>query len=676
MRRALPVLTVVLCLLGWTGSAAAQGTAVAQRKAAEEALEKAQRLSDGRGIRTGRELTTALIEVARRRTALSRADRLEANSLLGRPTDPQDTAQTGGPYTTTDVKRQCTPHFCVHWVEIPDDAPDLTDTSPADGIPDYVNKVMVAAEAAWATEVVDLGWRAPKSDGALGGGDGLTDIYIKELNPGAARGLYGYANTDPQASSRSQYGFLVLDDDYSFQDFPRYGGNPDKPLQVTVAHEFNHVLQFGYDMAQDNWMYESTATWAEEKVFPSVDDYIAIYLPGWTQRPRQPITDSANGKEYGSAVWNLWLDELFGPEVIRDAWALSDTPANTVQGGGFAPKAYAAAIEAERPGFSPAFGEFAAATATWDVPLTGFPEGDKYGDVKRENASPLPADGTLRSTALDHTGFALYDIAIPDGSVGRLDLAAAFPSGTAGYVALVGDDGSAVTREPEVLPSGGGTTVSLSNPSQFSRITAVLVNTDIQNTGYDFQCEDWNWARNNQTVNFGLSAHPAGDPIAAVPPIPAATTTDCSPNVAPTPTPTATPSVTATPTPTPTVTPPVATSIRLSRNSTRISSVLRKGVLSLFAQTNKAGRHSARATVDARTAKRLKVGRRTTTAGTGRRTATAPARLKINVKLSRKMRAALKRNRRRAVKLKVAVTFAPADGTPVVRRTITIKLKP
>ena len=78
-------------------------------------------------------------------------------------------------------------------------------------------------------------------------------------------------------------------------------------------------------------------------------------------------------------------------------------------------------------------------------------------------------------------------------------------------------------------------------------------------------------------------------------------------------------------------------------------------MLALFARTNKAGRLTARATVDRATAKRLKVGRRTTSAGTGRRTATAPARVKINVKLTRKVRAALKRaDEARTLRIKVA----------------------
>ena len=129
-------------------------------------------------------------------------------------------------------------------------------------------------------------------------------------------------------------------------------------------------------------------------------------------------------------------------------------------------------------------------------------------------------------------------------------------------------------------------------------------------------------------------------------------------------------------TPPPPPPPPPATSVRLTRNTTRIASAARKGVLSLFARTNKAGRLTARATVDTATAKRLKVGRRTTTAGTGRRTATAPARVKISVKLTRKVRAALRRETKRTLRIKVQVTFVPADGTRAVRRTLSILLRP
>lgn len=676
----LPRLTTfaLLAVLAWASPAQAD-PASERRDAAEDALAAAQRLSDGHGIRTGRELTPALLEVARQRPALSRSDRAEADSLLGRPTDPSDTLQTAGPYTVAEQTPACTAHFCVHWVASTADQPPLAD-GDHNGLPDYIEKIMTAAEQSYDAEVTGLGWQPPKSDGGLGGDSGKTDIYVKELNPGNQKGLYGYANTDSPQSGRFRYGFLVLDNDYDVFEFPRYNDVPDDPIEVTVAHEFNHVLQFNYDISQDGWMYEASATWMEDKVFPAVDDYL-IYMPRWDELSTQPITSAANTKQYGSAVFNHWLEAAYGgPAVIRDAWAGSASPANTVQGGGFAPQAYDAAIRAHGgPGFMPAFGEFATATATWDVPATGFHEGEKYGRVDPSGA--LQADGQVRPTDLDHTGFRLYDV--PASSAGRLDLSVAVPSGTNGYIALVGDDGATVDRAARTLIGGGGATVSLADPAKYTRITAVLVNTDVQQDGYEADCDDWNWTRDGQGVNVRLSEHAAGDPASPAPATPATTISDCTPAVAPSPSPTPTPSPTATVsptvTPTPTVVPPPpppATSVSLSRNSTKLASVARKGALSLFARTNKAGRLSARGTVDGTTAKRLEVGRRTTTAGTGSRTATAPSRLKITVKLTRTLRAAIKRNPERALKIRVAVTFTPVDGTGAVTRRITITLKP
>ncbi len=40
-------------------------------------------------------------------------------------------------------------------------------------------------------------------------------------------------------------------------------GPPIESMQVTAAHEYNHILQFNYDLFEQVWMYESTATWVE-----------------------------------------------------------------------------------------------------------------------------------------------------------------------------------------------------------------------------------------------------------------------------------------------------------------------------------------------------------------------------------------------------------------------------
>ena len=75
-------------------------------------------------------------------------------------------------------------------------------------------------------------------------------------------------------------------------------------------------------------MFESTAVWAEDKVFDGINDWF-FYLPSWATLPGQPITSAGDGvspsaddlKMYGSAIWNHWVERRYGPETIRRAWS-------------------------------------------------------------------------------------------------------------------------------------------------------------------------------------------------------------------------------------------------------------------------------------------------------------------------------------------------------------------
>jgi hypothetical protein len=691
--RSAPAVLVVLAglVLLLAAPVAAQSGADPQREAAEDALADAQRLAEGEGVRTGRELTTALLEVARERRFLSRSDREQADRLLARPTDPGD-GGVGGPYAdSARVMRTCSAHFCVHWVTSTADAPPPADLDSCTS-PDFVDKVITALEQSYAVENVQLGWRTPVADGTRGG-DARTDVYLKELNEGGD-GLFGYAATDG-GSGRTRQAYMVLDNDYAASEFPDpdYGGLPDIPIRVTAAHEYNHVLQYAYDIAQDPWMYESTATWAEEKVFPDDDDYHG-YMGTWADNPSTPITSAAGMKMYGSAIWNHWLEQRYGAETVRRAWEQSVNSGTAAIG--FAPTAYDLAIpDAGGTTFSTVFGDFAAAAAEWDGTNSGIHEGpDFVRNVKRES-EPLTVGTVGRLATIDHTAFRLFSIPVPATNIPlelTVSLGQGVGDGAIGTVALVGfdDDTDETTKVVARTDATGDAVVTLDEPDSYDRLTAVVVNADTENTGFDPAADDWLWSRNAQVATLTLETDATATPSAPVvepldpdetgaAPDPACGTTTVEreavvvePSVTPTPTVTPSPTVT----PTPTVTPPPATSVRLSRNTSRIGSAARKGVLSLFARTNKAGRLTARATVDARTARRLRVGRRTTTAGTGRRTATAPARVKINVRLTRRLRAALKREKKRTLRIRVRVTFVPADGTRTVRRTLSVLLRP
>ena len=92
-----------------------------------------------------------------------------------------------------------------------------------------------------------LGYRPPLSDGSIGPeGDPADhiDVYLADLG---RKGIYGYCTSDqPDGdATRQVYGYCVLDNDYAHTQFPVH--NKLQNLQVTAAHEFFHLVQFGYD---------------------------------------------------------------------------------------------------------------------------------------------------------------------------------------------------------------------------------------------------------------------------------------------------------------------------------------------------------------------------------------------------------------------------------------------
>ncbi|MEA2449491.1 MAG: hypothetical protein QOG63_1423 [Thermoleophilaceae bacterium] len=464
----------------------------------------------GRSGAANRDLTPLLVRLSAARRSLAPADRRRVDRILARPTDGGADPQGGG-YTTAEAPGSpfCSAHYCVHWVATGADAPDLTDAD-ASGVPDWVETVDGVAEHVYSAENGTLGWRAPKGDGTIGGGIDKTDVYLEQLGGG---GLYGYSAPDadqpgPTVADHSLYGYLVVDDDFAHREFPGYS-SPLTPLEVTVAHEYNHVLQFTYDVLEQTWMFEATAVWMEGKVYEEAHDYLQ-YLPGWVQLTAVPMTrfsgtnpsDRGNIKVYGSSVWNKWLDARYGPDVVRRAW--EDSP--SVHPLSFAPAAYDAAIrQFGGNGFSDEFARFAAATAEWQSPDSGFPEGALYPDVNREGT--LAVDGGIASVKLNHTTYALINVRA--GGSRAIHAAVRVPAGTRASVALVGRVGeppdSATRVALKQLPHGGLGSVTMPRPGRFSRLTAVIVNSDASVRGFSLSTGDWVYRKDGQRVLASVS---------------------------------------------------------------------------------------------------------------------------------------------------------------------------
>lgn len=404
----------------------------------------------------------------------------------GRPTDTPDPNRNAYSVPQAPQSPACAANFCVHWVAEGLDAPSLKDSN-GDGVPDYVQRVLSVAEHVHSVENVKLGWREPKSDGQFGGGEGKTDIYLSQIGGE----LFGYAAPDPGQTSRAHpiprrlHGYLVLDNDYSAFEFP--GTTPLSDLEVTIAHEYNHILQFGYDAFQDPWFAESSATWMEDQVYNNINDYLR-YVGRWVHRFDTPLTTSSI-KEYGSAVWNQWLARRYGVSIVRKAWA----GAIHTKPGGFSVNAYESAIRAAGPSdLGHDFTRFAADVAEWRTGK-GFRESQLYPDMPRQGR--LPLGGPTQTQRLNHTTFELLGVGADGGRA--VAVKALAPRGTAAGLALVGRVGSEKQGQTisriDFSRGGGDLTVRLSDPGRFSRITAVVVNADASAAGYNSRRLDWRY---------------------------------------------------------------------------------------------------------------------------------------------------------------------------------------
>lgn len=403
-----------------------------------------------------------------------------------RPTDDPDPNRNAYSVPEAPGSPACTRHFCVHWVAEGLDAPNLSDRD-GDRAPDFVERVLRVAERVHQVENEELGWQEPRSDGRIGGRRGKTDVYLSQIGGE----LFGYAAPDRgQATVRHRiprrlHGYLVLDNDYSPFEFP--GTNPLEDLQVTFAHEYNHILQFGYDAYQDPWFAEASATWMEDQVYNGINDYLR-YVRRWAKLWETPLT-TASIKEYGSAVWNQWLARRYGPELVRKAWA----GAIDAKPGGFSAGSYERAIRAAGPSsLSHDFTRFAAAVAEWRTGQ-GFRESRLFPDAPRQGHLQLGAEPLTR--LLNHTTFQLLRVRPQAGRAVVVRVAA--PRGTAAGLALVGRTGSerggrAVYRIA-FQPGGGPLAVRLPEPGRFQRITAVVVNADARARGFSIGSLDWNY---------------------------------------------------------------------------------------------------------------------------------------------------------------------------------------
>lgn len=323
--------------------------------------------------------------------------------IFGPPGDsPRDSdrPQLSGTPQTLD-----TTHFRVHYTLTGQDAAPEED-SDGNGHPDFVEEVAKALEFSWYAQVEYFAWTAPPPD-ALGG-DERYDVYLEDILDDH---ISGYTDGDYDSNPRSDNpnserierfamaSYFAIDNDYS-----EYGGNRIlgvsllEYMRVTVAHEFNHAIQFGYDgIEPHDWLWEATATWMQDEVFDSINEGTSI-LPGEFKAPDSCQIDPGGENRvededhwYAEWVFIRYLSERFGHEAVRELW---DTVIDYDRYG-----VWDALLESKGTNFNVFFEDYSVALLTRD-----FHEGADYPLIRLEGEASIgetfdPVDGVAQVAA-------------------------------------------------------------------------------------------------------------------------------------------------------------------------------------------------------------------------------------------------------------------------------------
>lgn len=425
-----------------------------------------------------RDTSMVLLDLARRQADLPRAQRTEARRILARPTDGA-ADPVGFGYSTDNVTQSCAGGFCVHWARTTRDAPDLTDAD-ANGRPDSVDRVLATLIQVGST-YQQAGYRKPVSDGVVGGGVDQFDVYLVESGEA---GVYGYCAPEvARRGDRTAPAYCALDND--FAEFPTHTALEN--MQVTVAHEYFHAVQFAYDLTEDQWFLESTAVWVEDEMFDAVNDNVQYLRTSPIAQPRIPIDRGQGLRVYGSWIFIRYLSELEPqsqaglPTIVRDVW-------ERAAGTSYSIRAIEAVLRDRGRSLRKTVARFADANRH---PKQSYDEGRRYPKAKTVDTATVAAGRSRRrALTLDHLASGSYRFKPGAGTrakAWRLRVAVDLPSGRASTAAVVTTRTKSQGLKTRLVKVGKGGNGSLRVPFSSRKVTWVDVT--LVNASTRYRCD-------------------------------------------------------------------------------------------------------------------------------------------------------------------------------------------
>ena len=174
---------------------------------------------------------------------------------------------------------------------------------------DFATETAHTFDYCYQLEVEELGYHPPPPDLGVDGPE--YDVYIIDV-PHTEYGSTTPEQTVPDTPRDDWTSWIQVDNDYTHTYTKGLDG-----MRVTAAHEFFHMIHFGYRMYQesDKFFYEISAVWMEDVAFDDINDYF-FYLPGFFQHPSSPF----NRLNYGLSVWAHFLTKKYDRAIIRQIW--------------------------------------------------------------------------------------------------------------------------------------------------------------------------------------------------------------------------------------------------------------------------------------------------------------------------------------------------------------------
>ena len=179
-----------------------------------------------------------------------------------------------------------------------------------------IDSLALALDSVYNYEVNYIGFPPPP----FSDGDNKYDVYVQALG-------YVYSYTTPEtetpAGSGKYTSYIEINNDYT--DFYTTGINA---VRVSCAHEFDHAINLGNYVnryfAGDEFFYELSATAMEHFVFATIKDYLQ-YLPSYFDNTSNSMAVNGTLQEFGLGIWNIYLKDRFGFDIIKKEWELMPT---------------------------------------------------------------------------------------------------------------------------------------------------------------------------------------------------------------------------------------------------------------------------------------------------------------------------------------------------------------